>query len=42
MTEPADMARMLLDLAGDDELVARSLLSIEGVTGPDRTPPASA
>jgi HEPN domain-containing protein len=26
------MARMLLDLAGDDELVARSLLPIAGVT----------
>jgi HEPN domain-containing protein len=32
MAEPADMPKVLLDLAGEDEFVARSLLPIEGVT----------
>lgn len=32
MPGPVDVARVLLDLAGDDELAARSLLPIEGVT----------
>ncbi len=29
---PADIAQSLLDLAADDELMARSLLPIEGVS----------
>ncbi len=32
MPDPADIPRVLLGLARDDELAARALLSIEGVT----------
>jgi hypothetical protein len=32
MSQPADIPRVLLDRAVEDELVARSLLPIEGVT----------
>src|ERR1700732_2787627 len=32
MATSADLARVLLSLAADDELIARSLLPVEGVT----------